>query len=1223
MERKIISLALAFLMVFGMLGAFANATPAMVLSVEKTVFAPGETLVATVTGVGSGEGLGATIGVVLCRPDDKYYDSLGEYARLEERAYQRSKIMDPAKFEFAAPMAEGEWELRFFSDAAATPPVFHSKVKITVGTEQKDPIKDIVFDMDKKEIKPGEKFTVAVSGKDAGQIVAVVLCRVGDPYLDRIDDYLKQPDKYHCIPNDKGTGRFEFTAPEGDGEWELRYFVLGAKGELICHLVEAIKLVGGKSPLPAMPTPTAEIDYVEEKLTGLLIESEGSSQGPHGTRYTFNGLEEGLFEPYRQIDENWYGTTVSIVIKGDGVTKRDSAAQNISIPNRPAKPVPGKTDCTNSQNNNGTITGVTPAMEYRKDPTSLTWTAITGTTVTALAPGNYSVRVKAVAGTSFASAIATVTIKPVAMPTPTASIDYTTEYLIGLVSGGQYSFNGGAAETLSGTSKAIAESWFGTQVSIVRKGDGTTSVDSEAQYINIKSRPAVPSVGKTDCTTSQNNNGTLTGVSSAMEYQKSGDTAWKSITGTTVTGLANGTYYVRLKAVAGTSFRSKNATVTIAPYASLFAPRERYHFPNSGSNFKSKYNVSDSDFNKLANYVIAEYGTSISGLVYAANIINGLQNSRNSSWEGSCFGMAATSILDKKGQINMKNMVSPAVADLWSVPKPVNTAKVESAINYYQISQGIPFINERFDVPYDSSLTLAQKLEGLVNNAKNKKIMQLGFRIPDWGGHAIVIFGYEAGTGGTHRLLAYDVNYPNSDTIVTVSADYKTCHVEPYRGAGKVSNIRYTANFGFYNKIKIAGILDSDMNSGKKFTSTADVENIAGDAGDMAMNTQLSINAKEATTVTNAKGQTLVYNPSTGEFSGTMPTLAFNYVEGAMEDGGSGSSTIIIAVPDSDGFAFETDGQGLDVSVVGPGIYAATSSDKANKVTVANGEGVTVGGSGAIDFKMSLGLNSDLCDMVSLTGRADGEASLRYDGSGGAVAKGDFTKETTLTIFSNIVNINEIKFTSKSREVQVTKESGKFGVKDVTGQGKPELKNPFTDVSEKDWFYKDVMYAYGMGLINGKSATLFAPADNLTYAEVVKLAACMHQLYTTGKVTLTVGSGAWYQSYVDYAKANKIISKDYEWTKAATRAGYMEIFANALPDDALAPANSVADGAIPDVPANHPQAAAIYKLYRAGIVQGVDAAKNCKPDSNIRRSDVAAILTRMMDKGARVEFSLK
>ena len=180
---------------------------------------------------------------------------------------------------------------------------------------------------------------------------------------------------------------------------------------------------------------------------------------------------------------------------------------------------------------------------------------------------------------------------------------------------------------------------------------------------------------------------------------------------------------------------------------------------------------------------------------------------------------------------------------------------------------------------------------------------------------------------------------------------------------------------------------------------------------------------------------------------------------------------------------------------------------------------------------------------------------------------------------------------------------------------------PFTDVPADAWYYNDVTIAYQTGLINGTSATTFAPNSNLTYAEAVKLAGCMHQLYTTGAVTLTNGSPVWYQSYVDYARANGIISREYNWTAQATRSGYMEIFASALPDNALAPINTVADGAIPDVPMAHPGAAAIYKLYCAGILQGVDAAHSCNPAANIKRSEVAAILTRMMDSSERISFS--
>ena len=78
----------------------------------------------------------------------------------------------------------------------------------------------------------------------------------------------------------------------------------------------------------------------------------------------------------------------------------------------------------------------------------------------------------------------------------------------------------------------------------------------------------------------------------------------------------------------------------------------------------------------------------------------------------------------------------------------------------------------------------------------------------------------------------------------------------------------------------------------------------------------------------------------------------------------------------------------------------------------------------------------------------------------------------------------------------------------------------------------------------------------------------------------------------------------------------------ALPDGALISKNKVEDNSIPDVPMTHPQAAAIYKLYRAGILQGDDATTHkCLPDKNILRCEVAAILTRMMDVEERISFT--
>lgn len=181
--------------------------------------------------------------------------------------------------------------------------------------------------------------------------------------------------------------------------------------------------------------------------------------------------------------------------------------------------------------------------------------------------------------------------------------------------------------------------------------------------------------------------------------------------------------------------------------------------------------------------------------------------------------------------------------------------------------------------------------------------------------------------------------------------------------------------------------------------------------------------------------------------------------------------------------------------------------------------------------------------------------------------------------------------------------------------------NSFTDVPSNTWYYNDVNKAVEKGLIHGKTSTTYAPEDNLTYAEAIKLASCIYKLATEGNTEFEVGF-PWYMPFVNYAKSNNIISKDYKWETKTTRAEYLEIFSNALPAENLGEVNSVPDNGIPDVPMTHPSSKAIYKMYRAGIVQGSDEQYNCKPNDCITRAEVAAILTRMMDVNSRRNFTI-
>ena len=138
-------------------------------------------------------------------------------------------------------------------------------------------------------------------------------------------------------------------------------------------------------------------------------------------------------------------------------------------------------------------------------------------------------------------------------------------------------------------------------------------------------------------------------------------------------------------------------------------------------------------------------------------------------------------------------------------------------------------------------------------------------------------------------------------------------------------------------------------------------------------------------------------------------------------------------------------------------------------------------------------------------------------------------------------------------------------------------------------------------------------------AQAITLAARMRKLYTTGSGSFSATS-PWHKAYSDYALSQKIITSvpaDMEAT--LTRQEFAAILANALPDAALPAINTVKAGSIPDV---YRSDAAIYKLYRAGVFAGNDAAGTFRPNDPISRAEVATVLVRMADPNARVLFTL-
>ena len=197
-----------------------------------------------------------------------------------------------------------------------------------------------------------------------------------------------------------------------------------------------------------------------------------------------------------------------------------------------------------------------------------------------------------------------------------------------------------------------------------------------------------------------------------------------------------------------------------------------------------------------------------------------------------------------------------------------------------------------------------------------------------------------------------------------------------------------------------------------------------------------------------------------------------------------------------------------------------------------------------------------------------------------------------------------------------------------TKPGVPERDTfPFTDVSRSSWYYDSVRTAWEKDLIDGVTRTLYKPDDTLTVAQAIKLSAALHQmLNNNGKVTLRNGTPYWYSSYVSYAVDNGIIEKMYlDYTPAQMNASvkrneFVHIFYGAMSD--YRQINTVADNKIPDVITTDTYALEIYTFYRAGILTGSDKNGTFYPTNDIKRSEVAAILSRMYDKTARKTVSL-
>ena len=178
----------------------------------------------------------------------------------------------------------------------------------------------------------------------------------------------------------------------------------------------------------------------------------------------------------------------------------------------------------------------------------------------------------------------------------------------------------------------------------------------------------------------------------------------------------------------------------------------------------------------------------------------------------------------------------------------------------------------------------------------------------------------------------------------------------------------------------------------------------------------------------------------------------------------------------------------------------------------------------------------------------------------------------------------------------ITKElKGVIGKQYAEPQGRI-LMNPFKDVKVSSWFGKYVIDLYNDGIINGTSATTYAPNDTLTWAAALKLL-----LVSNGNLKAADATGAdWSKNAIAKAAELGLVAADLDGAKAISRLEFCQVAAklNKL-------AESKTESKFTDCADGY-----VMALVDAKVIDGMTAT-TFEPDASLTRAQIAKIIYQL------------
>ena len=176
---------------------------------------------------------------------------------------------------------------------------------------------------------------------------------------------------------------------------------------------------------------------------------------------------------------------------------------------------------------------------------------------------------------------------------------------------------------------------------------------------------------------------------------------------------------------------------------------------------------------------------------------------------------------------------------------------------------------------------------------------------------------------------------------------------------------------------------------------------------------------------------------------------------------------------------------------------------------------------------------------------------------------------------------------------------------------------PFTDI-DNAWYTENIKAVYEYGMMIGRSGTEFAPDQPVTLAEVITIASRLNKMYQEGTTEFLTGKPAcpmpWYEIYVLYALDKGMIKNGEisNYNMPASRAQTAGILGKALPDEAWNEILALSLNDIPDVNEADAYYQEILKLYRSGVLAGMDPNRTFASERSVRRCEVAAMVDRIV-----------